>query len=76
MTLPPHEWIAAANMAQRRGEKLVVRRVVSIAYNLELPDGTAIAYRTLAMPRNYRDIDQAMTAIDTYSLDPKSVVLE
>jgi len=64
----PDQWIAAANMAIRRGEPLIIRRVIIPAYNLELKDLTPLWYREDPTARAYRNRDQALAALARYEL--------
>lgn len=67
-TLPPAQWVAAANMVVRRGQQIKIARVTVEAYTLELPDGTALAYRNDAQPRAFRSADQAQATLQTFNL--------
>lgn len=68
-TLPPAEWVAAANMATRRGEPVTIRAVTVQAYQLQLADGTALAYRDAPTARAFRTPEQARATWDSFKID-------
>lgn len=68
-TLAPAEWVAAANMATRRGEAVTIRAVMVPAYYLQLRDGTALAYRDTNEPRAFRTAEQARATWDGFKID-------
>lgn len=74
--MTPQQWIAAANMVQRRGERLRVVPVTVQAYELRLPDGTALSYVDHPMPRAFRSVDQAVTAVDRFDLSTDATALQ
>lgn len=68
-TLAPAEWVAAANMATRRGEAITIRAVNVRAYCLQLRDGTTLAYRDADEARAFRTAEQARATWDSFKID-------
>lgn len=66
--LPPQQWIAAANMVQRRGEMLRVEVAQGTVVYLALPDGTRLSYVNALEARAFRNVEQAHTALRSYAL--------
>lgn len=57
------QWVAAAHAVQTRGDQLIVRQTVTIAYVVELPTGEPLTYKDDPRPRAFRDLDQVNTAL-------------
>lgn len=73
--MTPQQWVAAANMVQRRGERLQLRLVLAPAWVLSLPDGTMLSYTDGTATRNFRSSEQAMATIARFDLDPALVTI-
>lgn len=76
-SMTPQEWVAALNMAQRRGEHVNIVRVQVEAWQLQLQDGTPWPYNDASGPRAFRSAAQAYATLATFGvpiphvIDPK-----
>lgn len=73
--MTPQQWVAAANMVQRRGEKIQLRQILAPAWILQLPDGTQLSYTDGTATRHFRSADQARATFARFGLDQSGLIL-
>ena len=74
MTLDPQQWVAALNMAQRRGEHVRIRLVRVNAWQLQLQDGTPLPYGDASGPRAFRSSEQAYTTLTSFGVTVQAII--
>lgn len=73
-TLLPEQWVAALNMAARRGESVTIKRIQVEAWQLQLADGTPWPYNDASGPRAFRSPEQAYATLASFGVTVPAII--